>query len=142
MFTTAGVKNEGVLFLIGEDQIKDKNERLFMYINDFLSSGYIPNLFSKDEKESMINKLAAKAKKDGYINGVKSVWDYFLYRVRQNLHFCLCFSPMGNCLRARSMRFPSIINCTVSLIVIRFIFVLIVLMFVCLFVYVCICLFV
>lgn len=38
--------------------------------------------------------------------------EFFLSRVRQYLHFVLCFSPVGDTFRVRARRFPGLINCT------------------------------
>lgn len=35
----------------------------------------------------------------------------FTNRVRENLHICLCMSPVGDTLRVRCRQFPSLINC-------------------------------
>ena len=35
----------------------------------------------------------------------------FVDRVRENLHICLCMSPVGELLRVRCRRFPSLVNC-------------------------------
>ena len=49
MYNSAGVKLEGVMFLLTDQQIV--NEKFMVYINDLLSSGNIPDLYNKDEKE-------------------------------------------------------------------------------------------
>jgi dynein heavy chain len=43
MFTKSGVKDEGIMFLFTEGQIKE--ERYLVFINDLLSSGEIADLF-------------------------------------------------------------------------------------------------
>ena len=127
IFDIAGVQQEGVLFLVPDNQITDKNEKLFVYINDILNGSYIPDLHSKDEKDVIINKLTTKAKKEGYSSAPSSVWNYYLSKVRQNLHCCLCFSPLGTTLRTRARRFPALANCTVRS---RYLFV-----FICVYLY-------
>ena len=112
MFLIAGMKQEGVLFLVADSQITGKNEILFVYINELLSSSNIPDLYTKDEKEIIIAKISPKAKRAGF-SGPHFAWDYFLSQVRQNLHVCLCFSPIGTTLRSRARRFPALTNCTV-----------------------------
>ena len=111
MYNKAGVKQEGVLFLLTDTQIS--NERFFVYLNDLLSSGNIPDLYTKDEKEAIINSLTNKAKNAGYSQEPESVWKYFISKIRENLHCCLCFSPVGPSLRVRARRFPAVANCTV-----------------------------
>lgn len=93
MYNKAGIKQEGVLFLITDTQIS--NEKFLVYLNDLLSSGNIPDLYSKDEKEAIINGLTNKAKGAGYSADPASVWMYFISKIRENLHCCMCFSPVG-----------------------------------------------
>jgi dynein heavy chain len=111
MYNKAGIKQEGVMFMLADSQIS--NEKFLVYLNDLLSSGNIPDLYSKDERESIINSLTNKAKAAGYSSEPASVWSYFISKIRENLHCCLCFSPVGNGLRVRARRFPALANCTV-----------------------------
>lgn len=39
------------------------------------------------------------------------VFNYFINRCKQNLHICLCFSPIGSALRNRLRLFPSMVSC-------------------------------
>jgi len=111
MYTKAGIKLEGVLFLLTDSQIT--NEKFLVYLNDLLSSGNIPDLYNRDEKDAIINQLTNKAKGAGYSAEPASVWKYFISKVRENLHCCLCFSPVGPGLRTRARRFPALASCTV-----------------------------
>jgi dynein heavy chain len=111
MYNKAGVKQEGVLFLLSDAQIN--NEKFFVYLNDLLSSGNIPDLYSRDEKDAIVNSLTSKAKSAGFPLDAAGVWKYFISKVRENLHVCLCFSPVGVMLRTRARRFPALANCTV-----------------------------
>lgn len=45
MYKRAGMKGEGLMFLITDSQIVD--ERMLVYINDLLASGEIPDLFAQ-----------------------------------------------------------------------------------------------
>jgi dynein heavy chain, axonemal len=111
MYNKAGVKQEGVLFLLTDTQIS--NEKFMVYLNDLLSSGNIPDLYTKDEKDAIINSLLNKAKNAGYSPEPASVWQYFISKIRENLHCCLCFSPVGGSLRVRARRFPALASCSV-----------------------------
>ena len=111
MYAKAGIKQEGVLFLLTDTQIA--NERFFVYLNDLLSSGNIPDLYSKDEKDAIITSITNKAKGAGYSAEPSSVWNYYISKIRENLHCCLCFSPVGVNLRVRARRFPALASCTV-----------------------------
>eukprot|EP01035_Chromulina_nebulosa_P019234 gene19234-25085_t len=111
MYNKAGVKQEGVLFLLTDTQIT--NEKFFVYLNDLLSSGNIPDLYTRDERDAIIGVLSSKAKSAGYSTEPSSVWKYFLSNIRSNLHCCFCFSPVGGSLRTRARRFPALASCTV-----------------------------
>lgn len=51
MFSRAGIKQEGVVFLFTDSQVT--NERFLVYLNDLLASGNIPELYSKDERDNI-----------------------------------------------------------------------------------------
>ena len=40
-----------------------------------------------------------------------SMYNFFIERVRSNLHICLAMSPIGDAFRNRLRQFPSLINC-------------------------------
>lgn len=111
MYNKAGVKGEGVMFLLTDSQIT--NERFLIYINDLLASGNIPDLFAPDEVDAICGAVTGKVKAAGIVPEKKNCWDFFLSQIRQNLHMCLCFSPVGDDFRNRAMKFPALVNCTV-----------------------------
>ena len=41
----------------------------------------------------------------------ESLWSFFVEGVRDNLHIVLCMSPIGEQLRVRCRKFPSLVNC-------------------------------
>lgn len=83
-----------------------------VYINDILSSGWIPELFAKDEMDGILGKVRAEAKSAGFLDTPDQLFEFFLDKVRKNLHLALCFSPVGDAFRFRARKFPGIINCT------------------------------
>jgi dynein heavy chain len=83
-----------------------------VYINDILSAGWIPDLFAKDELDGILGKVRAEAKGAGFMDTPDQLFDFFLEKVRKNLHLALCFSPVGDAFRFRARKFPGIINCT------------------------------
>jgi len=111
LYRRAGVKPAlPLLFLLSEAQIVD--ERFLVYVNDLLASGRIPDLFTKDEYDAICGSLRGAAKADGVPDSRVAMMDYFIGRVRANLHVVLCMSPVGGQLRARARRFPALVNCT------------------------------
>lgn len=41
----------------------------------------------------------------------ESLWNIFISEIRTNLHVVLCMSPVGEALRVRCRKFPSLVNC-------------------------------
>lgn len=67
--------------------------------------------------EEITNMLVAPMKKEypKRIPTMEILYDYFLQRVRQNLHITLCFSPIGEKFRNRALKFPGLISgCTID----------------------------
>ena len=111
LYRKAGVKpGDPLMFLLTDSQIVD--ERFLVYINDLLSSGRIPDLFTKEEYDGIFASLRNVAKAEGIPDGRDSMMNFFINRVRTNLHVVLCFSPVGDAFRQRARKFPGIINCT------------------------------
>ncbi|XP_021550173.1 LOW QUALITY PROTEIN: dynein axonemal heavy chain 9 [Neomonachus schauinslandi] len=106
----AGVKNLSMVFLMTDAQVAD--EKFLVLINDLLASGEIPDLYSDDEVENIINNVRNEVKSQGLVDNRENCWKFFINRVRRQLKVTLCFSPVGNKLRVRSRKFPAIVNCT------------------------------
>ena len=111
MYNKAGLKEEGVMFLLTDSQIV--NERFLIYINDLLASGNIPDLFAPDEIDQIVNGVTNRVKAAGIVPEKKACWEFFIGEIRKNLHVCLAFSPVGDDFRLRALKFPAIVNCTV-----------------------------
>ena len=110
MFTKSGAQGNALLFILTDAQITD--DKFLVYINDLLSSGYIPELFAKDELDALLGKVRAEAKGCGVEDTPDELFKFLLDKVRKNLHLSLCFSPVGDAFRIRARMFPGIINCT------------------------------
>lgn len=111
LYKKAGVKPaDPLVFMLTDSQIVD--ERFLVFFNDLLSSGVIPDLFAPDELDAIVSQLRSAAKSAGIPDTRDSILDFFIGRVRSNLHVILCFSPVGNMFRTRARRFPALINCT------------------------------
>eukprot|EP00929_Paragymnodinium_shiwhaense_P082767 TRINITY_DN4377_c2_g1_i1.p1 TRINITY_DN4377_c2_g1~~TRINITY_DN4377_c2_g1_i1.p1 ORF type:complete len:2551 (-),score=809.20 TRINITY_DN4377_c2_g1_i1:84-7481(-) len=111
MYTKAGVKDEGVLFLFTDMQIT--NEKFLVYINDLLASGDIADLYASDEKDAIRNNVRSGCKGAGIQDTPENLWTFFISRIRKNLHMALAFSPVGDAMRNRAKKFPALVSCTV-----------------------------
>ena len=96
-----------------------KREEFLEYINMVLSTGEIPGLLAKDEKEVIFADIRndyIKLKNLGNIDPTTNeLWNYFVDRTRDNLHIVLCFSPVGQKFSDRARKFPALFNeCTID----------------------------
>ncbi len=66
LFARAGLKGEKCLFLVHDTHFKH-NDRMLVYISDLLSSGFVPDMYSRDEKEALLNQLSNRLKAVGPI---------------------------------------------------------------------------
>ena len=110
LYTKAGLKGVPVTFLMTDGQIV--KEDFLVYLNDLLSSGYIPDLFTPEDKDNMCNAVRGEVKQAGIIDSAENCWDFFIEKVRRYLHVVLCFSPVGDRFRVRARNFPALINGT------------------------------
>jgi hypothetical protein len=57
----------------------------------------VANLFARDEMDEILGSLAAPMKKEFPKRppSNENLKEYYLYRVRKNLHVALCFSPVS-----------------------------------------------
>ncbi|XP_051538163.1 dynein axonemal heavy chain 5 [Myxocyprinus asiaticus] len=115
LYRIAGLEGKGVTFIFTDNDIKD--EAFLEYMNNVLASGEVSNLFARDEVDEITQSLIPIMKKElpRCPPTVDNLYNYFLSRVRSNLHVALCFSPVGEKLRSRALKFPGLISgCTVD----------------------------
>ncbi|GIY63283.1 dynein heavy chain 3, axonemal [Caerostris darwini] len=107
----AGADGKATVFLFNDNQIKD--ESFVEDINMILNTGDVPNLYAADERAEILEKMQTAARDSGKKIDTTplSLYNFFIERVRQNLHLILAMSPIGGALRNRLRMFPSLINC-------------------------------
>ncbi|XP_021242638.1 dynein heavy chain 5, axonemal-like isoform X6 [Numida meleagris] len=115
LYRTAGQKGKGIVFIFTDNEIRD--ESFLEYLNNVLASGEVSNLFARDEIGEITQDLIPVMKKE-YPRCTptgENLYNYFLTRVRNNLHVVLCFSPVGEKFRTRALKFPGLISgCTMD----------------------------
>lgn len=111
MLIKAGVDGKATVFLFSDNQIKE--ESFVEDINMILNTGDVPNIFPADEKADVIEKMQTVARVEGRkIDATPlAMYNFFIERVRANLHVVLAMSPIGDAFRSRMRMFPSLINC-------------------------------
>ncbi|XP_044299056.1 dynein axonemal heavy chain 8 isoform X1 [Varanus komodoensis] len=115
LYRVAGAEGKGITFIFTDNEIKD--EAFLEYLNNLLSSGEISNLFPRDELDEITQGLISVMKKElpRVPPTFDNLYEYFISRSRKNLHVVLCFSPVGEKFRARSLKFPGLISgCTMD----------------------------
>jgi len=111
MYKKAAIKpGTPYVFILTDSQIAD--ERFLVYINDLLASGFIPDLFTKDEMDMCIGGVRNEAKAAGFQDSRDALIKFFIEKVRRNLKVVLAFSPVGDAFRIRARKFPGLINAT------------------------------
>lgn len=78
-----------------------------------LNSGWIMDLFPKEDIDGLIGNNRGEAKGAGCPDTIDAITNYFYDKIRKNLKVVLCFSPVGEDMRVRSRKFPAIINSSV-----------------------------
>ena len=110
MMVKAGVERLNVSFILNDTQIS--SESFLEDVSNVLNTGEIPNMFSKKEDlDAIYNGMRTWASKNKKADGIDSLWSHFVQGVRDNLHIILCMSPVGDSLRVRCRKFPSLVNC-------------------------------
>ncbi|KAM7319109.1 hypothetical protein ACRRTK_022221 [Alexandromys fortis] len=115
LYKVAGAEGKGITFIFTDNEIKD--EAFLEYLNNLLSSGEISNLFARDELDEITQGLVPVMKRElpRHPPTFDNLYEYFITRSRKNLHVVLCFSPVGEKFRARSLKFPGLISgCTMD----------------------------
>ncbi|KAJ3140439.1 Cytoplasmic dynein 2 heavy chain 1 [Physocladia obscura] len=80
----AGVLDEESLFILEDFQLIEPD--FLEYINGLLSSCEIPGLYTQEEIDTLTSTLKVSHSEDGFSG---SLFDYFIHRVKKNLHIVL-----------------------------------------------------
>lgn len=111
LLTHAGIDSKPVVFLFSDSQAKE--EAFIEDINSLLNTGDIPNLFTPEEKTTILEKMQAVAKASGKVieSTPLAIYSMFIERVRESLHVAMAFSPIGDSFKKRIRIYPSLVNC-------------------------------
>lgn len=110
LYMKAGMKNISCCYLMTDAQVAD--EKFLVLINDFLATGHVSNLFAPEEVADIASNMVNETKQAGLKDTPENCYNYFIEKVRRNLKMILCFSPVGSTLKARTRKFPALLNAT------------------------------
>ena len=85
---------------------------MLIYLNDMLNNGYIAGLWPREELDGHLGTLKNEARQQGITDTPENLYNYFVDKIKKNIHLVLCMSPVGDSLRIRSRKFPGLINST------------------------------
>ncbi|CAI6363283.1 unnamed protein product [Macrosiphum euphorbiae] len=107
----AGCEGNPITFFLSDNQIAE--ESFVEDINMLLNTGDIPNLYQSDERVDILDKISniAQGLEKNIETTPLALYNFFIERVKENLHLTLAMSPIGDVFRNRLRMFPSLINC-------------------------------
>ena len=112
LYDLAGPKGESVCFLMTDAEVKA--ESFLEAINSMLATGEIPGLLGKEDKDLIPVQCKGIYMKEVGQKGEDPppsvLWQYFLNRVKDNLHMVLAFSPVNVKFRERAQKFPTVFS--------------------------------
>ena len=73
------MKGTAITFLMTDNQIV--NEKFLVYINDLLSTGYIADLCTQEDKDTFCNSVRGEVKQAGMMDSSDNCWDFFIDKV-------------------------------------------------------------
>jgi dynein heavy chain len=114
LYVRAGVKGESVTFVFTDAEVK--NEGFLEYMNSLLATGEVVGLFAKDERDAMCGEVRNDFVKDNPTmeENLLNMYGYFMDRLRDNLHVCLCFSPVNAKFPIRAQKFPAVFTVNIN----------------------------
>ncbi|KAL1513082.1 hypothetical protein ABEB36_002553 [Hypothenemus hampei] len=110
LYNQLGIDRKPTVFFFTAAQVVE--EGFLEFINNILMIGYVPSLFTDDDKEQIVGQCRSAALNAGYGIGKENVWQYFVSTCIDNLHVVLSMSPTSDILSKRCRNFPGLVNNT------------------------------
>ena len=99
-----------ITFLFTDEQVLD--EGFLELINNILTTGIVPAIFEKAEKNQIIDDYKPLAVKLNLPETKDTAYGLYVNRIKENLHLVISMSPSGDNLRNRCRNFPGLISST------------------------------
>jgi len=97
------------VFMFNDSHVVQEN--FLEVINTVLTNAMVFGLYGEGDKDDLIRPLRNDMKRDQVPHSEE--WNYYLEKLKDNLHLCMCFSPAGDTLRDRCRNFPGLVSNTV-----------------------------
>lgn len=102
-----------LVFLFSDTQIL--KEAFLEDINNILNNGKIPNLYTKDDENLILESLKEAYKGDEKFKEIQDdaakIFELFERQARDSLHVVITMSPIGDAFKTRLRMFPALVNC-------------------------------
>jgi dynein heavy chain len=114
LYVRVGQKGQVVSFIFTDAEVK--SEQFLEYMNSILATGEVVGLFQKDERDAMSSECRNDFIRDhpGIEENISLLYNYFMDRLRDNLHISLCFSPVNPKFPIRAQKFPAIFGVNIN----------------------------
>ncbi|ELK32136.1 Dynein heavy chain 14, axonemal [Myotis davidii] len=84
-------------------------------LNSIVSLGDVPDIFEKEELDSLALRIRSLAERTGYVDNRQAVLSFFQKRIRKSLHIFMIVSPTGPNFRQNCRVYASMISsCTID----------------------------
>ena len=113
LYEVAGTKGNPITFLFSDTEIVE--ESFLEDVSNILSSGEVPNLYANDELNAVRASVDKPAKEAKVPQTPEALYDFFIGRVRQNLHVVFCLSYIGSSFRDYCRMYPSLVSATTAI---------------------------
>lgn len=104
MLSAAGHEGKEITFLLTDSHIV--NEGFLEEVNNLINTGEL--VLDREEMDKLKKGAEAEMAK---LKISEDPVEFFVKRVKDNLHIMLAMSPVGDTLRTRVLNFPSFVNC-------------------------------
>jgi dynein heavy chain len=106
----AGIENKPIVFLFNDSQVVF--ESMLEDLNGVLNGGDVPNLYAMEDLETIMTTCKPDCVKKRIPPTKLNIYNAYISRVMNNIHMCMCMSPIGDAFRTRLRMFPSFVNCS------------------------------
>ena len=103
LLAVAGVENEEVVFYVEDHQML--LPEVLESINSLLSSGEVPGLYKHEELGPLLEPLREQMEDVG---GFKTPYEFFIHRIRKNLHVSIAMDPTNPTFEMRCESNPAL----------------------------------